>query len=57
MLETIKKLFNNTASRTLTEYYNARLQSSNSLVEVEAILTMNALLSLNEADQHSESLK
>ncbi|WP_156801532.1 hypothetical protein [Psychromonas sp. CNPT3] len=57
MLETIKKIFNRIPSRAMTEYYQSRLQLSSNITEIEAILAMNTLLSLNEQERPSEAFK
>ncbi|SQD80698.1 hypothetical protein [Moritella yayanosii] len=59
MLETIKTILLNTSdslsgngsSRALAEYYQSRLQATNSVVEVEAILSMNTLMAFNEQEE------
>ena len=48
MLDTIKTIFQNTSGNALAEYYQSRLQTTNSVVEVEAILSINALMTFNE---------
>jgi len=66
MIETIKAIFKNASDSisgnalncTLAEYYQSRLQATNSVVEVEAILSMNTLMGFNEEEeQQSEQLK
>ncbi|MBL1417311.1 MAG: hypothetical protein COB27_010595 [Moritella sp.] len=63
MLETIKtillnasgSLSGNASSRALAEYYHSRLLTTKSVVEVEAILSMNSLMSFNkQEEQQSE---
>ncbi|PKG39790.1 hypothetical protein [Psychromonas sp. Urea-02u-13] len=56
MLEIIKAILMNTQSNRLADYYQARLQSSDNIVEIEAILSMNTLLSFNETALQSEVL-
>ena len=59
MLETIKKIFQNASgslsgnapNRALAEYYHSRLQATNCVVEVEAILSMNSLMTFNEQEE------
>lgn len=41
----------------MTEYYQSRLQLSSNITEIEAILAMNTLLSLNEQERPSEAFK
>jgi len=58
MLEAIKAIFKNTSgtlsgnasNSALAEYYQSRLKASNCAVEVEAILSMNALMRFDEQD-------
>ena len=66
MLETIKKIILNTSdslsgngsNRALAEYYQSRLQTTNCVVEVEAILSMNTLMWFSEhEEQQSEQSK
>lgn len=65
MLATIKKILLNTSdsisgnasNSALAEYYQSRLQSSKSVVEVEAILSMNSLMTFNEQEEQSEESK
>jgi len=66
MLETIKAIFKSASgslsghgsNSALAEYYQSRLQATNSVVEVEAILSMNTLMSFNEQEEQlSEGLK
>ncbi|WP_392341020.1 hypothetical protein [Moritella marina] len=58
MFKTIKAIFQGSASSTLAEYYQARLQTSKSAVEIEAIFSLNAFMSFNEAEeQQNEVLK
>ena len=59
MLETIKtillnasgSLSGNASSRALAEYYQSRLKTTKSVVEVEAILSMNSLMTFNEQEE------
>jgi len=59
MLAIIKKILLNTsdsipgnaADGTLAEYYQSRLQTTNSVAEVEAILNMNSFMSFNEEEE------
>ncbi|PKH07854.1 hypothetical protein [Moritella sp. Urea-trap-13] len=59
MLEAIKKLFQNTSgitsdhasSNALAEYYQSRLQTSRSAVEIEAIFSMNEFMSFSELEK------
>ncbi|QUM86031.1 MULTISPECIES: hypothetical protein [Moritella] len=58
MLEIIKKILLNTSSNALTEYYQSRLKTSNSAVEVEAILSMESLMTFSEEeDQQRDGVK
>jgi len=59
MLAKIKWVANNTAktNKSLANYYQSRLRSSRSLIEVEAILAMNIFLSFEEEKQQSKILK
>jgi len=66
MLAIIKKILLNTsdsipgnaADGTLAEYYQSRLQTTNSVAEVEAILNMNLFMSFyEEEEQQSEQSK
>lgn len=50
MLETIKKILLNTSGDALAAYYQSRLQATNSTVEIEAILSMNTLMTFNEQE-------
>ena len=63
MLETIKTIFQNASgslsgngsNSALAEYYHSRLLTTKSVVEVEAILSMNSLMSFNkQEEQQSE---
>ncbi|NQZ49863.1 MAG: hypothetical protein HRT95_06635 [Moritella sp.] len=59
MLETIKTILLNTSdslsgngsNRALAEYYHSRLLATKSVVEVEAILSMNSFMSFSEQEQ------
>ena len=59
MLETIKTILLNTSdslsgngsNRALAEYYQSRLQETNCVVEVEAILSMNSFMSFSEQEE------
>ena len=51
MLETIKKILLNTSGNALAEYYQSRLKTTKSVVEVEAILSMNSLMTFNEQEE------
>lgn len=59
MLETIKTILLNTSdslsgngsNRALAEYYQSRLQATNCVVEVEAILSMNSFMSFSEQEE------
>lgn len=51
MLETIKTILLNTSGNTLAAYYQSRLQATNSAVEVDAILSMNTLMTFNEQEE------
>ena len=59
MLETIKTILRNTSdslsgngsNKALAEYYHSRLQATNCVVEVEAILSMNSLMSFSELEE------
>ncbi|NQZ92397.1 MAG: hypothetical protein HRT97_08665 [Moritella sp.] len=59
MLETITTIFQNASgslsgnasSRALAEYYQSRLQTTNCVVEVEAILSMNSLMTFSEQEE------
>jgi len=57
MFNTIKNIFNNTLKNTLAEHYQSRLDSSHNIVEVEAIIAMNRLLSLHDDESQSKVLK
>ncbi|CAM2940433.1 hypothetical protein [Moritella viscosa] len=58
MLEIIKKILLNTSSNALTEYYQSRLKTSNSAVEVEAILSIESLMTFSEEeDQQRDGVK
>lgn len=58
MLEIIKKILLNTSSNALTEYYQSRLKTSNSAVEVEAILSIESLMTFSEEeDQQRDWVK
>ena len=58
MLETIKTILLNTSGNALAGYYQSRLQATNCVVEVEAILSMNSLMTFNELEeQQSEQSK
>lgn len=56
MLDIIKTILMNTQDNRLTDYYQARLQSSDNILEIEAILTMSTLLSFNETALQNEVL-
>lgn len=48
MLTTIKKILLDRSGNKLAEYYQSRLQQTRSTVEVEAILTMGAIMTFDE---------
>jgi len=48
MLATIKKILLDTSGNKLAEYYQSRLQQTRCAVEVEAILTMGAIMTFDE---------
>lgn len=57
MLAKIKWVANNTTNKSLANYYQSRLRTSRSIIEVEAILAMNIFLSFEEEKQQSKRLK
>ena len=65
MLETIKtillnasgSLSGNASSRALAEYYQSRLKTTKSVVEVEAILSMNSLMTFKQEESLVEEVK
>ncbi|WP_198435923.1 hypothetical protein [Moritella sp. F3] len=56
MFKTIKAIFQGTANSTLAEYYLARLQTSKSAVEIEAIFSLNAFMSFNETEEQQDEV-
>lgn len=56
MFKTIKTIFQGTANSTLAEYYQARLQTSKSAVEIEAIFSLNSLMSFNETEEQQDEV-
>ena len=56
MLKTIKTIFQGTVNSTLAEYYQARLQTSKNAVEIEAIFSLNSLMSFNEAEEQQDEV-
>jgi len=50
LLNTSDTSSGNGSSNTLAEYYQSRLQKTNCVVEVEAILSMNALMTFEDIE-------
>ncbi|MFT7681080.1 MAG: hypothetical protein ACI935_000524 [Moritella dasanensis] len=51
MLKTIKTIFQGTANNTLAAYYQTRLQTSKSAVEIDAIFSLNEFMSFSELEE------
>lgn len=58
MLEAIKRIFQQKSGNALAEYYQSRLHTTKSIIEAEAIIYMNSLMSLYDWEEgENEELK
>ena len=57
MIQALKNILQNRSTHVMADYYQLRLQSTNNNVEKAAILSMNALLSLNAKKCIREAIK